>query len=275
MSVIAEEIHSCCPVCGNKGKKCGEQEALAFYHRCRHCDTVWLSDRSQYNKSGKSIYDEEYVAKMDAPEGIRGYRRLAERHFCLLHFIASAMGKRNPEHFRFAEIGFSLPSIIRYFYDYGYDVTALDIKIPQQRRKDFSTLVDTGRLHFVESDFESWKTDEKFDVLWMSHVLEHLEDTLSSLKKIKGLLKSTGVAFISSPDAENMKDRGVQGLIGHMHPKEHLFMYSLATFAKLCSKTGLKVCFWERYGDPMPGQFEFVTKMEWRALVVPEERDLV
>lgn len=273
MTVIADKIGVCCPVCGRRGKKCGEEGALTYYHRCMVCDTVWLSDRSEYDRVQKGIYDEDYVTKMYGAEGIRGYRRLAERYFYLLHFIAGAMGRRSPGPLKFAEIGFSLPSVITYFYGYGYDVTALDISISEKVKGDLRPFVDTGRLHFIEADFETWETGQKLDILWMSHVLEHLEDTLEGLKNVRRLLKETGVAFISSPDAQNMKD-SVQGLIGHMHPKEHLFMYSIGTFARLCSNAGLKICFWERYGDPIPGQFEFVTKMEWRALVVPQERRL-
>jgi len=272
--LVLEKTNDLCPICTNTGNRCGDQGDAAYYHRCMVCDTVWLSDRAKYNISKKDIYDESYVTKMYGDNGLRGYRRLAEKHFYLLHFIAGAMGRRGHGPFKFAEIGFSLPSVITYFFGYGYDVTGLDIRVSEKVKKELRPLIDAGRLRFVEADFETWDTKQNFDVLWMSHVLEHLEDTLEGLKKIRKLLKETGVAYISSPDAENMKDLGVQGLIGHMHPEEHLFMYSIKTFAELCSEAGLKMCFWERYGDPIPGQFEFVTKMEWRALVVPQERHL-
>ena len=263
-----------CPVCGREGMKAADQGPAVYYHRCSFCDTVWLSDRSEYELARKDIYDENYVTKMNGAAGINGYRRLAERYFYLLHYLACAAHKRRPGPFTFAEIGFSLPSVFTYFFNYGYDVTAMDMRVPDKLRNDLNMLVESGRLHFVEGDFEKWDTAQRFDVLWLSHVLEHFEDTLEVLRKIKGLLKETGVAFISSPDAENMKDFGVPGLLGHLHPKEHLFMYSLKTFGVLCAKAGLKVCFRERYQDPVPGKFEFVTKMEWRALIVPQERHL-
>jgi len=261
-------------MCKIEGSPCGHEDVLAFYHYCQNCYSVWLSDYSDYNDDKKTVYNEEYVTKMFSPEGIRGYRKLIERYFYLLHFIASAMGKRNGKPFRFLEIGFSLPSVVSYFYKYGYDVTALDIMIPQKMREYLGPLADAGRFQLVETDFEYWNTSEKFDVLWMTHVLEHFEDTFKALKKINKLLKKTGVAFISSPDPENIKEMGVTGLMGHMHPNEHLFMYTLDTFSRLCARSGLKICFSERYKDPIPGQFEFVTKMEWRAIVVPQERHL-
>ena len=209
---------------------------------------------------------------MNSPERIMGYRRLSEQYFNLLHFITKANGRCKSDPFSFLEIGFSLPSIITYFYKYGYDVTALDIKIAPEIKTRLGPLVKTNRLRFIESDFESWQADKNFDVLWMSHVLEHYEDTMAALAKIRSLLKGTEVAFISSPDAGLMKELGIDSLRGHMHPEEHLFMYSIETFAKICNQYGLKVCFSERYSDPIPDHFEFVTKMEWRAIVVPEER---
>jgi SAM-dependent methyltransferase len=272
-------------VCDTEGEPCGSEDVLAYYQHCHQCSTVWLSDRSAYDRTKKRVY-EEYITKLDTklatsgivsgyhPERMKNYRKLAERFFCLLHFLADNMGRREPGPFRFIEIGFDLPSVFSCFHEYGYDVTALDIKIPMELKRWLEEKTATGRLHLTESDFESWKTDVRFDVLWMSHVIEHFEDTVETLKKIRSLLKNTGVAFISSPDAKNFETHGPESLMGHMHPDQHLFMYSVRTFAQLCKSAGLKVCFSERYGDPIPGQFEFVTKMEWRAVVVPDDRAL-
>lgn len=261
-----------CPLCKTEGTPCGTKGPAVYYHFCGDCETVWLFDRSLYLKACKEIYDTAYVSKMNSPDGIRGYRRLVEQYFNLLHYIAKAdeLKKTGPLHF--LEIGFSLPSVMTYFFKQGYDVTALDIKIDPCLRGNLEPLVKTGRLSFIESDFETWQTDREYNVLWMSHVLEHFEDTMAALFKVRDLLKNTGVAFISSPDAGIFIEQGVEGLMGHMHPEEHLFMFSLNTFREICEQCGLRICFTERYGDPIPNHFEFITKMEWRAVLMPMEK---
>jgi SAM-dependent methyltransferase len=271
---MAHELEMCCSVCGKNGVSCGTEGVLSYYHYCAKCETLWLSNRTLYDKKKKDIYDKEYVSKMNSADGIKGYRRLAEQYFHLLHYITNMNGWRKADPFKFIEIGFSLPSVITYFYKHRYDVTGLDIKIAPEIKTYLDPLIKTGRFRFIESDFEAWETDEKFDVIWMSHVLEHFENTKSILYKIKNLLHDNGVAFISSPDSEYIKELGFDILKGHMHPQEHLFMYSIDTFSELCKLCGLKVCYSERYGDPIPDHFEFVTKMEWRAVITHKERKL-
>ena len=40
------------------------------------------------------------------------------------------------------------------------------------------------------SDISDWETDEKFDCIILGDVLEHIEDDLSAMKKIHGMLKA-------------------------------------------------------------------------------------
>lgn len=283
LNLEMKAVGAICPICQGKGAVCGSYGSLSFYHQCSDCDTVWLTNRSIYNKKRKDIY-RDYVQKLSVKlkqtkgihayqaDRIARYRRLGERFFCLLHFLAGEEKAVVEECKSFLEVGFDLPSVFSYFCKYGYDVTALDIEIPGELVAYFAPIRGTGQLRFMERDFEAWETGESFDVLWMSHVLEHFENPLDALKKVKKLLKTNGVAFVSSPDAQILRECGPECFVGHMTPAEHLFMFPLETFSALCSKSGLKICFSERYGDPVPGSFEFVTKMEWRAVVVPEER---
>ena len=82
------EKHLDCPLCKVPGIACGDQSVLAYYHRCENCDTVWLSDRSEYNKVKKNIY-KNYGETLDGPDSAKGYhpkrlkhyQRLAERFF--------------------------------------------------------------------------------------------------------------------------------------------------------------------------------------------------
>ena len=60
----------------------------------------------------------------------------------------------------------------------------------------------------IESD-EVWESirSDTFDVIIFSHVLEHLTDPWSVLKKSTELLKKNGVIIIALPNINNAKDR--------------------------------------------------------------------
>lgn len=54
------------------------------------------------------------------------------------------------------------------------------------------------------SMFEDFNTDETFDTIIMSHVLEHISDPVFVLEKIKSWLKPDGVFIVAVPNAKSI-----------------------------------------------------------------------
>jgi SAM-dependent methyltransferase len=54
------------------------------------------------------------------------------------------------------------------------------------------------------SFFENFSTDQLFDTIIMSHVLEHIADPVFVLSKVKTWLKNDGVLIISVPNAKSL-----------------------------------------------------------------------
>ncbi len=74
-----------------------------------------------------------------------------------------------------------------------------------------------SKIKFVHSTFESFSTTEKFDAIFLIHTLEHLDDPISILKKIKQWLSAKGRLFLVCPNA-NAPSRQIAvkiGLIDH------------------------------------------------------------
>ena len=55
----------------------------------------------------------------------------------------------------------------------------------------------------IVSDAENFCINKKFDVIWVSHVLEHMINPHNFLKKIINCLKNNGVLFIEVPNCGN------------------------------------------------------------------------
>ncbi|HWT97946.1 MAG TPA: class I SAM-dependent methyltransferase [Terriglobales bacterium] len=62
-------------------------------------------------------------------------------------------------------------------------------------------------LDLVEGYFENYEADEKFDVICMGFVLEHVEDPTAILKHYRRFLKPGGSLFVTVPNAESMHRR--------------------------------------------------------------------
>lgn len=90
------------------------------------------------------------------------------------------------------DIGCGLGIQGKLFADYGLEVTGLSVK-----RYDGVLLENV-----IEADFMSWQTKEQFDVVWMSHMLEHIRNIEECLLKVKAVVKEGGCLAITVPASE-------------------------------------------------------------------------
>jgi len=107
-----------------------------------------------------------------------------------------------------------------------------------------------GNATFVHSLFEHAELEGVFDAIFLVHTIEHLDDPISVLKRIKGWLSDRGRLFLVAPNA-NAPSRQIavgMGLIGHnaavtegerLHG--HRRTYSLDTLEAEARESGLSI----------------------------------
>lgn len=66
--------------------------------------------------------------------------------------------------------------------------------------------MDSG-IKFKKAFFEEYETQQKWDVIVIGFVLEHVDNPVEILKKYGGFLKDSGRMFISVPNAESLHRR--------------------------------------------------------------------
>lgn len=106
------------------------------------------------------------------------------------------------------------------------------------------------KVNFINSTFEEVDLQNKYDYIFLSHTLEHLDNPTLVLNKIKTWLNDDGILFVDTPNA-NAPSRQIavkMGLISHnqaVTPAEkehgHRKTYSLDTLEKEVLDSGLKV----------------------------------
>jgi SAM-dependent methyltransferase len=102
----------------------------------------------------------------------------------------------------------------------------------------------------VETYFEEFKSDEKFDVIVMGFILEHVDDPVQILRHFKQFLAPGGKMFVSVPNAEVLNRRlgHLAGLLDDMTTLSendlilgHQRYYTLQTLTNDVEKSGYKV----------------------------------
>lgn len=130
------------------------------------------------------------------------------------------------------------------------DITVIEaaselISIAKENTKKNNTTIN-----FLNSTFENVQIDQKFDAIFLIHTLEHIDDSVSILKKINNWLSADGKLFLAVPNA-NAASRQIavkMGLIPFNNAVTegewshgHRRTYSFDTLELEAKKAGLKI----------------------------------
>ncbi|HWA60810.1 MAG TPA: class I SAM-dependent methyltransferase [Caulobacteraceae bacterium] len=106
------------------------------------------------------------------------------------------------------------------------------------------------KARFVESLIEAYDTDERYDTILFSHVLEHVDDAVVALAKLKSLLAPGGRLFVIVPNAEAASRRIAvkMGVLEHLEDLSeadvgagHRRVYRLDTLCRDVTRAGLRI----------------------------------
>ena len=131
------------------------------------------------------------------------------------------------------EIGAGEGYLLEFFEKKGYQVYGIEpskVNLEVINKKLKNGKCDVG---FVENLVIP---DKKFDVIVMSHVLEHLSDGKLVLFSLKNVLADKGILFIEVPNCQNKET-----LEHSIDTQPHLFHFTKQSLQKLIEQANLKV----------------------------------
>ena len=118
----------------------------------------------------------------------------------------------------------------------GIDIDQQSISIAQQNHPD---------IEFLCSPFETIEYNKKLDVITMFHVLEHLQDPLSTLKRLYQIGDDDTKFIVEVPIIENGLTNDINGFFS----AQHLTHFSRNSFKNILSIAGWRVIEWQEQSD--------------------------
>lgn len=162
---------------------------------CLDCGHV--QQTSYLNDKSLNIFYERYyrnIYKTGSPEEL-----FLSQYFKTAKKIDDFIGEASK--INILEVGCGPGGILKYFYDkYNSQVLGIDL---DQRYLDFGK---ENNLNLINSTIESFQTEQKFDLVIVCHVLEHLNNPIDFLIKIRSLLNENGSVYIEVPSLESVKN---------------------------------------------------------------------
>jgi len=228
-----------CLLCGSDQKIIfARVESFTFplvYYQCENCGLIYQSRKESqaanpefYRTTYRRIYQE---SEEPTPKDLWVQEQRAQH----LIDILTHHSKTTPE--RVLDIGSSAGVLLQQFQkSFGSDVVGVE---PGDAYRAFA---DESGIEMKESIGALSASDHgKFDLVSMSHVLEHLTDPVEDLKRIKlELLKEDGTLLLEVPN-----------FYAHdSYELAHLACYTPHTLREVLKQAGFRLVYLKRHGVP-------------------------
>ena len=227
---------------------------MPIYH-CKICDLYFTGRSPKEIKNRLSnIYDERYWSERNSLNSIiSNYTdtdSLGKKRNWISQFAYCKPYIKNKK--KLLEIGVGAGQSLFWFETAGFDVTGVepDVKNVNLINKKLTK----GKC--IPSYVEDLQIDEKFEIIWMSHVLEHLVQPDLFIQKVKKNLTSDGIFFVEVPNCENkfMLEKSIN--------EPHIFHFSKNSLLHLVKSAGftVKCCDYFRPATLIEGGLNKISK---------------
>jgi SAM-dependent methyltransferase len=215
--------------------------------QCKRCGLFFLNPRPAESELA-TIYPNEYAAFVDdeVPEKPSAVSRLKQSFIDRLGYparVRAALQYVSPSNggaLRVLDVGCGAGRVLSLFKQYhrgAIETVGLDFD------EKAAALTRSKGHAAIQGMFE--KTDMppgSFDCVYSSHVIEHVADPASFLKKVKSVLKPGGLFFCETPNIGSIDAQILSrlGIWGGFHFPRHWTFFTPKTLRRLGESAGLE-----------------------------------
>ena len=113
-------------------------------------------------------------------------------------YILDQIGNRNIKNLKILDVGCGGGIICEPLARLGAKVTGIDFAPNNIKAAKIHSKKNKLNINYIYKDIEKLKLDEKFDIILMFEVLEHLDNWKRTIKNIKKNLNKNGIVIIST-----------------------------------------------------------------------------
>ncbi len=267
----SESRQPACILCGSGGEL--HYEGLTDRHfsapgtwsllTCPRCKLAWLSPRPRPEDLDR-LYRDYYThdetggdslvvraIRRGIPAAWQGYRdcvkdpaeRILGRILGLvgpLRELAErgTMGLRASQRGELLDVGCGNGQYLAQMRDLGWRVSGVE-RDPNGAGVAAKRIGD-DRIH---ADLAAANTARRdgYDVVTLSHVIEHLLDPIDTLVECRRLLRPGGLIVIATPNFESLGHRQFKRNWLHLDPPRHIQLYTTATLSQVVERAGFSI----------------------------------
>lgn len=225
-----------CPLCESEKYKILSKKGMfgipLNVSICKNCGLVYLNPRwikEKYERFYKNEYDKFYIHEKTPKSTIKE----------IYNKIKQYLGED------ILDVGAGKGEILSYLKKRTNNLFAVE---PSERYKK---RLKKNKINVIGEFIENLYTEEKFNLIMLNGVLEHLLKPNLVLKKIRDMLKPSGKVFITVPNLE----KPILPLTKEFFRVMHTFYFNKITLQEICLKNGLKPI---KIGEMQGGRWIYV-----------------
>jgi len=261
-----------CPLCGASGRvRYGQLRDRTWgapgtwsFRECDACGHLWLDPRPVPEEIGR-LYESYYTHGVERASpllgdgfwprcrrgvleayGYPGVARDSTERFLgrAMRFVPPVWEEceeivhsvPGPPRGRLLDIGCGDGYFLRLMRDLGWTVQGLE---PDPKAAAFAR---ASGLDIIQSPLERASlASHAFDVITMSHVIEHVQDPVAVLEVVRRALTLAGTLFISTPNAKSWGHAQFGQSWYHLDPPRHLHLFTIRNLTACVARAGLSV----------------------------------
>jgi SAM-dependent methyltransferase len=204
-----EEILETCPICHTDAKEatpffCAFSYNMSDFRSPFSPAKLWMKcdccgNLFTYGWPKGFLHPKIQPQKTITPREERKYEPCKNNPFALfIHNDILRKAKDYTSGTKLLEVGIGVGGLAAVALEMEYDVTLVEIEESVSQ-----TVADLLEIPVICTDFLQYQTDEKFDVISMGDVIEHVTDPHAAMEKVRGLLSDNGVVWLSTPNFES------------------------------------------------------------------------
>lgn len=224
-----------CILCGENRSKLKYQVDGFDVVQCSNCNLVYLKnplsiadEQELYDDYYKISFSQDYHRDSAEP-GLRTLWEINDQRVKMIKTIIP-VGK-------LLDVGSGQGFFLYHAQQHGFSVTGVDVS---SRAVAFCEQTFHIKVH-LQNINQDFNFDEKFDVITMWHILEHVSDPLGFVKRLRQFLAPQGRLIVEVPNINSLKFRLASAQhrwIGGNHPRHHKYFFSWKTLRYLLRKAG-------------------------------------
>ena len=252
-----------CTICGTKSTSSialpysdGSKEKEYYIFKC--CN-YYRQKNFLTDKEIESLYSKDYEGFQYT--GLNYYKRKLFLYLKVLRFEKYIKGKD------VLEIGASTGDYLdmcRHFHPTSLSGVELSKHASSVAKKKYG-------FSFINKDIDTYKTNKKFDTIFMFHVIEHLKDPIKAINSYEKLLKKGGILIMETPNIDSWEYHFFSNKWIALKVPFHLYLFSSLAFKRSVQRTSFQSVniFHEPVTITYPLQFYCFNKVLTQIFYIP------